>query len=132
MDTKMNHIILVPVDFTDVTENAMYQAVNAGKHLNAKVVLLHVIDKNTKAQLKKENKGTDAINDKLKEIASKGQTIAHIAQALHKSGFKITAPVDSSLVIAPEGQASMHQAGSQCLQETGKDSCSTARTLTFI
>jgi nucleotide-binding universal stress UspA family protein len=71
MDTKMNHIILVPVDFTDVTENAMYQAVNAGKHLEAKVVLLHVIDKNTKAQLKKENKGIDAINDKLKEIALK-------------------------------------------------------------
>ncbi len=67
----MNHIILVPIDFTDVTENAMHQALNAAKHLNAKVTLLHVIDKNTKAKLKKENRGTDSIKDDLKKIASK-------------------------------------------------------------
>ena len=66
----MNNIILVPVDFTDVTENAMHQAINAGKHLKAKVVLLHVIDKNTKSQLKKENKSTDVITEKLKTIAA--------------------------------------------------------------
>ena len=65
----MNNTILVPIDFTDVTENAMHQAINAAKHLNSKVVLLHVIDKNTKAQLKKEKQSTDTITEKLKKIA---------------------------------------------------------------
>lgn len=69
METKMNNIILVPTDFSEVTENAMYQAVEAAQHLNYKVVLLHVIDKNTKAQLKKDFESLDSINTKLKAIA---------------------------------------------------------------
>ena len=62
MDTKMNNIILVPVDFSEVTENAMYQAVEAAKYLKYKVVLLHVIDKNTKAQLKRDSESLESIN----------------------------------------------------------------------
>ncbi len=69
MDTKMNNTILVPIDFTDVTENAMHQAINAAKHLNSKVVLLHVIDKNTKAKLKKEKQSPVVITENLKKIA---------------------------------------------------------------
>ena len=65
----MNNTILVPIDFTDVTENAMHQAINAAKHLNSKVVLLHVIDKNTKAKLKKEKQSPVVITENLQEIA---------------------------------------------------------------
>jgi len=65
----MNNIILVPTDFTEVTENAMYQAVEAAKHLKYKVVLLHVIDKNTKAQLKKDYESLESIGVKLEAIA---------------------------------------------------------------
>lgn len=49
----MNDIILIPTDFSEVCNNAMNQAVEAAKFLNNKIALLHVIDKNTKAQLKK-------------------------------------------------------------------------------
>ncbi|MCF8378322.1 MAG: universal stress protein [Bacteroidales bacterium] len=70
MDTKMNNIILVPTDFSEVCNNAMNQAVDAAKFLNYKIVLLHVIDKNTKSQLKKENEGSDSIDNKLSAIAS--------------------------------------------------------------
>jgi nucleotide-binding universal stress UspA family protein len=54
METKMNNIILVPADFSEVCNNAMKQAVEAAKFLKYKVVLLHVIDKNSKSQLKKD------------------------------------------------------------------------------
>lgn len=66
----MNNIILVPTDFSEVCNNAMNQAVEAAKFLNYKVILLHVIDKNTKSQLKKENETIDAIEIKLNNIAA--------------------------------------------------------------
>ncbi len=69
MEAKMNNIVLVPTDFTEVTENAMYQAVQAAKHLKYKVVLLHVIDKTTKAQLKKDYEGLESIGVRLDAIA---------------------------------------------------------------
>jgi len=69
MDTQMNNIILVPTDFSEVCNNAMNQAAEAAKYLNYKVALLHVIDKNTKAQLKKDKEDTKAIDSKLSEIA---------------------------------------------------------------
>lgn len=69
MEAKMNNIILVPTDFSEVTENAMHQAVEAAKYLKYKVVLLHVIDKNTKNLLKKEAEEPEYILKKLKDIA---------------------------------------------------------------
>ena len=69
MEAKMNNIILVPTDFSEVTENAMKQGIAAAKYLNYKLALLHVIDKNTKTQLKKEHEDTKAIDQKLETIA---------------------------------------------------------------
>ena len=70
MDDKMNSIVLVPTDFTPVGDNAINQAAEAAKFLNYKVVILHVIDKNTKAQLKKEHLDEATINQKLGEIVA--------------------------------------------------------------
>ncbi len=70
MDDKMNSIVLVPTDFTPVGDNAISQAAEAAKFLNYKVVILHVIDKTTKAQLKKENLDEVTINAKLDAIAT--------------------------------------------------------------
>ena len=69
MEAKMNNIILVPTDFSEVTENAMKQGIAAAKYLNYKLALLHVIDKNTKTQLKKEHEDAKAIDQKLETIA---------------------------------------------------------------
>jgi len=69
MDTTMNDIILVPTDFSEVCNNAMKQAVEAARFLNHKLVLLHVVDKNTKTQLKKEGEGVASIDAKLEAIA---------------------------------------------------------------
>lgn len=68
MTENMNNIVLVPTDFTEVGENAIHQAAEAAKFLNYKIVVLHVIDRNTKAQLKKESQDEKSIETKLAEI----------------------------------------------------------------
>ena len=70
MDTKMNDIILVPTDFSEVCANAASQAAEAAKLLNMKVILLHVINSDTKAFLKNENLTAGSIDEKLQEIAT--------------------------------------------------------------
>jgi nucleotide-binding universal stress UspA family protein len=69
MDEKMNNIVLVPTDFTPVGDNAISQAAEAARFLNYKVVILHVVDSTTKAQLKKENLTEETIEEKLQAIA---------------------------------------------------------------
>ncbi len=70
MTENMKNIVLVPTDFTEVGDNAISQAAEAAKFLHYKVVVLHVIDKNTKAQLKKESLDQTAINEKLDQIVA--------------------------------------------------------------
>lgn len=69
MDTKMNDIVLVPTDFSEVCANAINQAIEAAKFLNYKVYLLHVINSDTRAYLKKNASEITVIDDKLKKIA---------------------------------------------------------------
>jgi nucleotide-binding universal stress UspA family protein len=71
MDTTMNKIILVPTDFSEVCENAMNQAAAAARYLKYDLALLHVIDKTTRAQLKKSHEGEGAVTDKLIALAGK-------------------------------------------------------------
>jgi nucleotide-binding universal stress UspA family protein len=70
METAKNPIFLVPTDFSEVCANAAHRAASLAKDFNYKIVLLHVIDKNTLGELKKEGKGMEWINDRLKELAS--------------------------------------------------------------
>ncbi len=62
-----NNIILVPTDFTPVGENAIDHAVKAGELLKFKVIILHVINRETKSSFGKEKTGL-AVENKLKEI----------------------------------------------------------------
>lgn len=66
----MNDIILVPTDFSEVCANAASQAAEAAKLLKMKVILLHVINSDTKAFLKNENLTAGSIGEKLQEIAT--------------------------------------------------------------
>ena len=66
----MNNVLLVPTDFSDVTANAARMAGNAAKYLGFKISLLHVIDKNTKATLKKEGKDINAVHEELNTQAA--------------------------------------------------------------
>lgn len=69
MDKKNIDIILVPTDFSEVCANAANQAAEAARWLHSKVVLLHVINNETKSYLKNENLPVSSIDDRLKEHA---------------------------------------------------------------
>ena len=55
MVANFKNIVLVPTDFSEVCANAASQAIDTAKLLNFKVVLLHVVNSETKAYLKEEN-----------------------------------------------------------------------------
>jgi nucleotide-binding universal stress UspA family protein len=69
METNKNNVFLVPTDFSEVCGNAAEHAAAGAKGLNYKVALLHVIDKATLAELKKEGKGIESVDKKLGEVA---------------------------------------------------------------
>ena len=70
MESMLKKIIQVPTEFSEVCANAINQAAGAAKHLKYKLVLLHVIDKNTKSFLKNEGQGTDYVDNQLENIAA--------------------------------------------------------------
>ncbi len=70
MEDKLNQIVLIPTDFSEVCQNAIDHGTEIAEFLNYKICLLHVINKETRHRLKKENKGIDSIETKLKDICS--------------------------------------------------------------
>jgi len=69
MNENMNNIILVPTDFSEVCYNATNQAAEAANYSKFKLVLLHIINSDTKSYLRKENLEDTAISNKLEAIA---------------------------------------------------------------
>ncbi|HOY32261.1 MAG TPA: universal stress protein [Bacteroidales bacterium] len=67
MDNK--NLILVPTDFSEVCDNAIIYGAELAKILGFDLCILHIIDKKTKAVLKKENAGMIEIAVKLDNIA---------------------------------------------------------------
>ena len=70
MTKIINDIILVPVDFTETTLHAVKYAVNIADKSprNFKIMLLHVINKESRSKLKKESQGLETIFEDLKRI----------------------------------------------------------------
>ncbi|HNW90022.1 MAG TPA: universal stress protein [Bacteroidales bacterium] len=62
-------LILVPTDFSEVCDNAITYGAKLAKLLGFNLALLHIIDKKTKAELKKENQGIMEVAVKLDKIA---------------------------------------------------------------
>jgi nucleotide-binding universal stress UspA family protein len=71
MVANFKNIVLVPTDFSEVCANAASQAIDSAKLLNFKVVLLHVVNSETKAYLKEEKLPDEAIVQQLKALAEK-------------------------------------------------------------
>ena len=69
MVANLKNIILVPTDFSEACLNAANQAISMAKLLNYEVVLLHVINSQTKAFLKDEDLPTEAIQHKITVLA---------------------------------------------------------------
>ena len=52
-EIQYNNIVLIPTDFSEVCNNAVSHGVKLAKFLGYKACVLHVINKETKAILKK-------------------------------------------------------------------------------
>lgn len=106
MENKNNKIVLVPFDFSEVADYAVDHASAIAKQLNGRVLLLHVINKDTKSYLKKEKLSDDAINSKLKaftELASEKYNVKLEYLAKEGSIFttigEVTKEVNASIVV---------------------------------
>ena len=66
-EKKYNNIVLIPTDFSEVCGNAVSHGVKLAKFLRYKVLILHIINKETKAALKKKSVSVDYIDWRLKE-----------------------------------------------------------------
>ncbi len=64
---KYNNVVLIPTDFSEVCSNAISHGVKLALFLGYKVCILHIINKETKAELKKKNVDIDYIDYRLKE-----------------------------------------------------------------
>lgn len=64
-------VILAATDFTQVGDYAIDNAAALAKVINAKVHIIHVINKATRKKLRSENKGIEHIDQKLREEAGK-------------------------------------------------------------
>ena len=70
MEQQLNDIVLVPTDFSETCQNAIDHGVELAEYLDYKLVILHVINRDSKSQLKKEKQDVSAITDKLDDIAN--------------------------------------------------------------
>jgi nucleotide-binding universal stress UspA family protein len=66
---KRNNILLVPVDFTEVADVAIDHAIGIAKMLNWEVLLLHILNKDTKSLLNLYKPTIDNVTEKMHEKA---------------------------------------------------------------
>jgi nucleotide-binding universal stress UspA family protein len=71
MTTPKNKIILVPTDFTEAADSALNHALRIARTGSDKVVLLHVINSDTKSRLKKEGGSEDSLKQDLQAQLSR-------------------------------------------------------------
>ncbi len=70
MEQQLNDIILVPTDFSETCQNAIDHGAEIAEYLDYKLIILHVINRETRTQLKKEQADVSIISDKLNDIAN--------------------------------------------------------------
>jgi len=66
-EVSHNKVILIPTDFSEVCGNAISHGVKLAHSMGCKVCILHVINKETKAYLKKKDVDAGYIDTRLKE-----------------------------------------------------------------
>ena len=122
---KTNNIVLIPTDFSETCDNAIQHGVALAKNLGYKTSILHVIDKNTKSELKKEDLEFDAVDAKLKVIAEKyqneyGVEVSYISRegSIFSTIAEVTEEIGANLLmLGTHGKVGMqHLTGSFALK----------------
>jgi nucleotide-binding universal stress UspA family protein len=106
MKKEIEKIVLVPTDFSEVADYAIDHAAGIAKIMKGKVALLHVINKETKAYLKKEKLSEESIKEKLKAISEKIEKKCHVKLdyiaeegSIFTTIGKVTRDIGASIVV---------------------------------
>lgn len=98
---KIQHVIIVPTDFSEVCDNAINHTLQIAKHIKYTVMLLHVINKDTLSYMEKNHIEISSLEEKLKKQAElfheksgvhidymvkQGKLIKQIKQAVKECG----------------------------------------------
>lgn len=125
MEKKFSNTILVPTDFSEVCENAIIHGAEIASSLGFKLCLLHVVNKETKARLKKEDQDLSYIikqlaglqetyKKKYKIIVEKVIVEGSIFSAIHEVAREIKA---NMIVLGTHGKKGLqHVFGSYALR----------------
>jgi len=70
MAQQLNDIVLVPTDFSEICQNAINHGVELAEYLDYKLVILHVINRDSKSQLKKDKQEVSDLTEKLDDLAN--------------------------------------------------------------
>ena len=70
MAKQLNDIVLVPTDFSETCQNAINYGVQLAEYLDYKLLILHVINRESKSQLKKDKEEVSSLTNKLNTIAN--------------------------------------------------------------
>ncbi|MBE0649034.1 MAG: universal stress protein [Bacteroidales bacterium] len=73
-ESKFNNIVLIPTDFSEVCDNAVNHGVELARSLKYKVTILHVINRETKTKLRKEDLDISYIAKKLTDYKKQHET----------------------------------------------------------
>jgi nucleotide-binding universal stress UspA family protein len=64
-DKKFNNTVLIPTDFSEVCDNAVQHGIELASSLKYKVCILHVVNRETRSKLRKEDEDISSIEMKL-------------------------------------------------------------------
>lgn len=102
----MDNIILIPTDFSEVCQNAIEEGIEMAKIMSDKICILHIVDKHTKAWLKKANHPLTHIDKKLSSIADEiqkkhGIVIQTISRegSIFKTIGKVAEEINAELIL---------------------------------
>lgn len=79
MEAKLNDVILIPVDFTEVSENAITHAVQMAATLKYSIHLFHVINRESRQELRKNDEDRGDIFQKLNTLGEKYTADTNVA-----------------------------------------------------
>lgn len=114
---KLNNLILVPTDFSDVCHNAIDYAVRIADVIGFKVYIYHVINKETQDTFAKESELNAAVGQKLQSIADEfklqynvdldsGYEEGSIFDLIHKKAESIGA---NMIILGTHGKVGMQK-----------------------
>ncbi|MFP4470037.1 MAG: universal stress protein [Bacteroidales bacterium] len=121
----MNETILVPTDFSEVCNNAISHGAEIARKLDGTLLLLHVVNKDTRTYLKRIRKTTDYISVRMRNLCeSTGKKHQVTTKCLVRNGSifteirKVSAEMNAGLmVLGTHGKTGFqHLTGSSALR----------------